>query len=75
MDQRSTVLYLHLKGLSAHAILDDLMATLGPKAVAYNTVTRYLRDAKLGTAEIILGLEPSLPHLTSTIPTGLSWQP
>jgi hypothetical protein len=54
MDQRSIVLYLLLKWLSAHAIHDDLVATLGPKAVAYSMVTRYLREAKLGTAEVTL---------------------
>jgi hypothetical protein len=51
MDQRSIVLYLHLKGLLAHAIHDDLVATLGPTAVAYSTVTRYLREVKFGTKD------------------------
>jgi hypothetical protein len=63
MDQRSIVLYLHLKGLSAHAIHDDLGATLGPTAGAYNAVTCYLREAKLGTAEVTLDPEPSSPRL------------
>jgi hypothetical protein len=31
--------------------------------VAYSTVTRYLRDAKLGTAEVTLDPEQSSPHL------------
>jgi hypothetical protein len=75
MDQRSVVLDLHLKGLSAHAIHEDLVATLGPKAVAYSTVTHHLREAKLGTAEVTLDPEPCSLHLTSMIPTGLSWQP
>jgi hypothetical protein len=63
MGQRSIVLSLHLKGLSAHAIHDDLVAALGPKAVAYGTVTRCLREAKLGTAEVTLDPEPSSPRL------------
>jgi hypothetical protein len=63
MDQRSIVLYLHLKELSAHTIHDDLVAALGPKAVAYSRVTRYLREAKLGTAEVTLSPEQSSPHL------------
>jgi hypothetical protein len=74
IDQRSIVRHLHLKGLSAHAIHDNLVATLGPKAVASSRVTRYLREAKLSTAEVTLNLEPSSPHLASTIPTGISWQ-
>lgn len=46
MDQRSIVLYLARKGLSAKAISDDLVATLGPDAKSYATVTRFLREAK-----------------------------
>jgi hypothetical protein len=34
MDQKSNVLYFHLKGMSAQAIYDDLVATLGDKAIA-----------------------------------------
>jgi hypothetical protein len=61
--QRSIVLYLHLKGLSTHAIHDDLVATLGSKAVVYSTVTRYLRESEFGTAEVTLDPEPSSPRL------------
>jgi hypothetical protein len=75
MDLKSIVLYLHLKGLSVHAIHDDLVATLGPKAGAYSTVTRYLRETKLGTAYITFNPESRSSHLTSRIPTGQSWQP
>jgi uncharacterized membrane protein len=63
MDQRSIVLYLHLKGRSVHVIHGDLVATLGPKAVAYSTVRYYLREAKLSTAEVTLDPEPSSHHL------------
>jgi hypothetical protein len=63
MDQSSIVLYLHLKRLSVHAIHDDLVAILGPKAVAYSTVTRCLRGAKLSIAEVTLDPEPSSPRL------------
>jgi hypothetical protein len=34
MDQQSIVIYLSSKGLSAVAIYDDLVATLGVKAVS-----------------------------------------
>jgi hypothetical protein len=45
--------------VSAQAIHDDLVATHGLKAAAYNMVTRYLGESKLGTAEVILDPEPS----------------
>jgi ATPase subunit of ABC transporter with duplicated ATPase domains len=45
MDQRTIVAYLALKGLSARAIHEDRMATLGRDAMAYSTVARYLHDA------------------------------
>jgi hypothetical protein len=63
MDQRSIVLYLHLKGLLAHVIHDDLVSTLDSKAVGYSSVTRYLREAKLVTAEVTLDREASSPRL------------
>jgi hypothetical protein len=73
MNQRSIVLYLYLKGLSAHMIHVDLAVTLDPKAVAHSTMTRYLREAKPGTVEVTL--DPEQSHLTSMIPIELSWQP
>jgi hypothetical protein len=66
MDQRSVVLYLRLKGLSANWVHADLIATLGSKAVAYNMVTCDLREATLGTAEVILDPEASSPHLNDS---------
>jgi hypothetical protein len=45
MDQRSIVLYPAGKELSAITIHHDLVATLGPKAVSYSSLTRYLREA------------------------------
>jgi hypothetical protein len=72
MDQRSIVLYFHLKWLSAHVIYDDLVATLGPKAVAYHRITRYLCEAKLGTAAVTLKPEPSSPHLDDSDRTVLA---
>jgi hypothetical protein len=45
MDQRSIILYLSRKGLSAITIYDDFVATLSAEAVSYPSVTRYLREA------------------------------
>jgi hypothetical protein len=63
MDERSIVLYLHRKGLSAHVIHDDLVATLDLQAVASNTLTPCLREANLGTAEVTLDRESSSLHI------------
>jgi hypothetical protein len=46
MHQRSIALYLSMKGLPAKAIHQELVQTLGAEAVAYPTVTWYLRVAK-----------------------------
>jgi hypothetical protein len=46
MDQQMIVAYLDLKQISARAIHTDLVATLGSNAVAYSSVTRYLREAR-----------------------------
>jgi hypothetical protein len=73
MEQKSIVLDLLLNWLSTHAIHDDLVATLDHKAVAYNTVTCYLRDAKLGTAEVGLDREPCSARLDDS--DLAIWQP
>jgi hypothetical protein len=43
MDQCSICLYLNRKGLSAHAIHDELVQVLGSDAIACSTITFYLR--------------------------------
>jgi hypothetical protein len=45
MDQQSIVLDLSRKKLSAVAIYDNIVATLGAEAVSYPSVIRYLREA------------------------------
>jgi hypothetical protein len=47
MDQRSIVLYLNRKDLTAQVTHDDLVATLGAEAIAYSTVTNYLRTVRI----------------------------
>jgi hypothetical protein len=44
--QRPIVAYLSLKGMSALEIHDDIVAILGPDAVPYISVTRYLRETR-----------------------------
>jgi hypothetical protein len=46
MTQRPIVAYLSLKGMSAREVHDDIVATIGPDAVPYSSVTRYLREAR-----------------------------
>jgi hypothetical protein len=50
MDQRVIVAYLSLKGFSARVIHEDLRATIGPDALIYSTITRYLHDAHCSSA-------------------------
>jgi transposase-like protein len=45
MTQRPIVAYLSLKRMSTREIHDDIVAALGPDAVSYSSVTRYLREA------------------------------
>jgi hypothetical protein len=40
------VAYLSLKEISARKIHDDIVASLGPDAVPYSSVTPYLREAR-----------------------------
>jgi hypothetical protein len=46
MDQKAIVLYLHMRGMSLDAIREDLVHVLGENAVAYSTVTKYVRSEK-----------------------------
>jgi hypothetical protein len=52
MDQKSIVLSLHLKGIAAQALSDDLVATPSDEALGYRMVTKYLRKAQLDTARV-----------------------
>jgi hypothetical protein len=45
------VVYLSLKWMSAREIHDDIIATLGPDAVSYSSVTRYIREARFPPSE------------------------
>jgi hypothetical protein len=46
MTQHPIVADLSLKGMPAREIHDDIVVTLGPDAVSYSSVTRYLREAR-----------------------------
>jgi hypothetical protein len=51
MTQCPIVAYLSLKGMSEREIHDDIVATLGPDAISYNSVTRYLREAQFPSSK------------------------
>jgi hypothetical protein len=77
MTQRPIVAYLSLKGMSAHELHDDIVATLGPDAVLYSSVTRYLREAQLPPskpkphpADVQRDLDDSDHALLSTLDDG-----
>jgi hypothetical protein len=46
MTQRPIVADLSLKGIPVREIHDDIAATLGPDAVSFSSVTRYLHEAQ-----------------------------
>jgi hypothetical protein len=51
MTQRPIVAYLLLKEMLTREIHDDIVATLGPDAVSYTSVTRYLRKARFSPSK------------------------
>jgi hypothetical protein len=63
MDPKSIVLYLHRNDWTARVIHDDLVATLDEKSIAYNTVTRDLRDARINPSVATRLSDNISPHL------------
>jgi hypothetical protein len=61
--------------MSAQVVHDDLGATLGCKALAYSTVTTYLRTARFDPAKACPNSDTSSSSLTSTNAIRLSCQP
>jgi hypothetical protein len=42
MDQKTIVLYLHMKRMGLDAIHEDLVYALGKEAIAYSIITKYV---------------------------------
>jgi hypothetical protein len=63
MDLRSICLFLAMKGLSARYVHDELVAVLGPDAIADSTVTSSLRQRQFPT----ISSEPCHEPLTTII--------
>jgi hypothetical protein len=57
MTQRPIVAYLSLRGMSAREIHDGIVATLGPDAASYSSVTRHLHEARFAPSKP--GLHPA----------------
>jgi hypothetical protein len=66
MDKQLIVLYLSRKGVSAVAIHDDLVTTLGTEAVGYPSVTHYLREAIFGSSNPPDPLRPPKHQLSDS---------
>jgi hypothetical protein len=66
MDQRSIVIYLNRKGWMARVIDDDLVAMLGEEAIAYSTVTNYLRAARIIPHDAPFSAATS-PHIDESV--------
>jgi hypothetical protein len=47
MNQKSIVLHLNSKGWTTRVIHDNLVATLREEAIAYKTIMKYLREARI----------------------------
>jgi hypothetical protein len=47
MDERSIVLFLSMKRLSAQDIHGELVTVLGSDAIGYSTVMKYLRQTRM----------------------------
>jgi hypothetical protein len=72
MNQRSIALYLNRKGWTARVIQDDLVATLGGEAIAYGTLTKYLREAQTGPDDATQLPEGISPHIDDSPEVTLS---
>jgi hypothetical protein len=52
--------------MSTQTIYNDLVATLGDKAVAYGTVTKCLHKAKSNNAQVPSNSDAISPHLDAS---------
>jgi hypothetical protein len=75
MDQRSTCLFLALKGLSARAVDNKFVVILGADAIAYSTVTKYLSQRQFTSILVDLHKEPVTIVIDSAILDALEQYP
>ena len=58
--------YLHLKGMTASEICDDILGTLAESAPSYATVTRWIREFKRGRVRVEDDLRSGRPAAATT---------
>jgi hypothetical protein len=66
MDQKSIVLYLYMNGMALDAIHEDLVRMLEENAIAYSTVTKYVRSIRFPPKQDAPSAEP-MPVETSPV--------
>jgi hypothetical protein len=69
MDQRSIVLDLNRKDWTVRIIDADLVATLGEKAIAYSTVTKYFREAQTSPDDASPSSDATSPQIDDSVET------
>jgi hypothetical protein len=75
MDQRSICLFLVIRGLSAQAIRSEPITVLRPNAIAYSTVTKYLRQRQFPSVPCDPSKEPRKTVFDNAILDPLEKQP
>jgi hypothetical protein len=75
MNEGSIGLFIARKGLSALEIHNELIAVLGPEAVAYSTITKYRRQRHFPTILSEPAEEPPLTIIDGAILDALDKQP
>jgi hypothetical protein len=75
MDQRSICSFLTVKGFSAQTIHKELVTVLGPDAIAFFTVTRYLRQRQFPSVPCGRSEEPPNTVIENTILDALEKPP
>jgi hypothetical protein len=75
MDQRSIRLFLAMKGLSAKDVHNELVAVLGPDAIAYSSVTSYPRQRQFPAISSEPSDEPPTAIIDGAILDALDKQP
>jgi hypothetical protein len=76
MDQRSICLFLALKGLSVRAIDNEFTAVLDANAIAYSTMTKYLRQRQFTSILVDPSLEePATIIIDQAILDALEYYP
>jgi hypothetical protein len=75
MDQRSICLFLAMKGLSARDLHNELVAVLVPDAIAYSTVTSYLRRRQFPAISSEPSHEPPMTIIDYSILDAFDKQP